>query len=114
MGNVPPYARPQTLTWWDPAHGPLFQSPALGECAHAPTLAKHRARHKNVSQNLVLKSVVKPYLLTTYFNDFLKGFQILLHAVVRTQVGHKVAWVHAIKTVEERVDTGVEVDKVNL
>lgn len=30
------------------------------------------------------------------------------------QVGHKVAWVHAVETVEERVDTGVQVNEEHL
>lgn len=29
------------------------------------------------------------------------------------QVGNKVAWIHAIKSVEERVDTGVKMDEIN-
>lgn len=34
-------------------------------------------------------------------NYFLKGFHVFLHAVMGAQVGHKVAWVHAVETVEE-------------
>lgn len=45
-----------------------------------------------------------------YFYYFLKGFHVLLHAVMGAQVGYKVAWVHAVETVEEWIDTGVQVD----
>lgn len=52
--------------------------------------------------------------MISHLHHFLKGVHVLLHAVVGAQVGHKVAGVHAVEAVEERVDAGVQVDEVHL
>lgn len=48
-----------------------------------------------------------------HLHHLIKGLHVLLHAVMRAQVGHKVARIHAVKPVEQRVDAGVQVDEVN-
>lgn len=39
--------------------------------------------------------------VTVHLHYFIERLHVLLHAVMGAQVGHKVARVHAIKTVEE-------------
>lgn len=52
-------------------------------------------------------------LLSTDLHHLLEGVQVFLHAVVEPQVGDEVAGKHPIKTVEQGVDTSVEVDQVD-
>lgn len=49
----------------------------------------------------------------TDLHHLLEGVQVLLHAIVESQVGHKVAGEHPIEPVEQRVDAGVQVDQVD-
>lgn len=49
-----------------------------------------------------------------HLDHLLEGLHVLLHAVVRAQVGDEVTGVHAVETVEERVHAGMQVDQVHL
>lgn len=53
------------------------------------------------------------YIVLVYLDHFLKGLQVLLHAVVGTQKGDEVARVHPVEAMEEGIDTGMEMDKVD-
>lgn len=46
----------------------------------------------------------------SHLHHLFECFHILLHAVMGAQVGHKVARVHAVEAVEERIDASMEVD----
>lgn len=48
-----------------------------------------------------------------YLDHFLKGRQVLLHTVVRSQKRDEVAGVHSVETMEESIDAGVEMHKVD-
>lgn len=52
--------------------------------------------------------------LIPYLNHLLERIHVLLHAVMRAQVGDEVAGVHAVQAVKERVDAGVQVDQEHL
>lgn len=52
--------------------------------------------------------------LIPYLNHLLECVHVLLHAVMRAQVGDEVAGVHAVQAVKERVDAGVQVDQEHL
>lgn len=45
-----------------------------------------------------------------HLNYFLKRVHVLLHAVMGSQVGHKVAGVHAVEAMKERVHACVQVN----
>lgn len=48
-----------------------------------------------------------------YLDHLLECLQVFLHAVVGAQEGDEVAGVHAVETMEERIDAGMEVDQVD-
>lgn len=52
-------------------------------------------------------------LVCTDLDDLLEGVQVLLHAVVQSQVGDEVTGEHPVQTVEQRVHTCMEVDQVD-
>lgn len=52
--------------------------------------------------------------LILYLNHLLERVHVLLHAVMRAQVGDEITGVHAVQAVEERVDAGVQVDQEHL
>lgn len=49
-----------------------------------------------------------------HLEHLLKCVHVLLHTVMRPQVGHKVAGIHPIKPMEECVHAGVKVDEIHL
>lgn len=53
------------------------------------------------------------WALFTYPDHFFKSVQVLFHTVVRAQKGDEVAGVHSIEAMEESINTGVEVDKID-
>lgn len=87
------------VTWWDQAHGPWFLSQALDEYVHVQALAE-KGNWESFS-NTTNENQRKVQCQHSHLHYFIKRFHVLLHAVMGAQVGHKVARVHAIKTVEE-------------
>ncbi len=62
---------------------------------------------------LVCAGLCWSQLVCTDLDHFPKGVQVLLHAVVQSQIGDEVTGEHPIQTVEQRVHTSMEVDQVD-